>query len=295
MSSPPPPPPTPEQVLAACATAPLPSILALLAACPSPPTDYQIAAAAVEHDRADIITHLLSTGSPIHCVCRRDVVDKRSIPILEALLAAGWDINSDLGSYRGCALAAAMQGRAPPDFVAWLLDGCGADPNGPYGGVDHLGHPLRMAVQFAPEDEGVGDDAAAAAPPPPGAMGRMLLERGARVDESRALHAAAEQGRLGWVRCLVEEWGADVDAEWFPEDWAGSTEVGLGIGRPLHYAAREGHAAVVRYLVGKGADVRRRDTKGRTPREVAEHFGHGEAAAFLRALEEDQGGSSEAE
>ncbi|OMP85288.1 putative ankyrin repeat protein [Diplodia seriata] len=273
-SPPPPPPPTQDQILSALATSPLPHILALLSACPSPPPASALASAAIAHDRGDMITHLLTTnGVPVHAIPRKQAVAAQSRSVLQALLdSGGWDINEDLGSYRGSALASAVLARAPPDFVAWLLER-GADPNGPCAGVDHCGHALRVAVQMA-DGEGEGLSPVA----------RMLLERGADVDGSRALHMAAQKGWVGWVRALVEEWGAGVDAEGIDPDWAGSTEREMGIGAPLHYAARNGHGEVARYLVGRGADLGRRDSNGRTPREVAEHFGHDEVARVL-ALE----------
>ncbi|KAB2573616.1 Potassium channel AKT1 [Lasiodiplodia theobromae] len=270
MSSPPPP-PTQEQVLHACATAPLPDILSALAACPDPPHVTKIAEVAVEHDRIDLLRHLLATGTPTDYIPRKAIVRKRSTAMLQALLDAGWDINDFLGGYMGCALTLAILCRAPDDFVKWLLDR-GADPNGPPGGIDHCGYALRLAVQML--REGDGEEA-------PSGVARMLLERGANVDESRALHMAAENRGIAWVRWLVEEGGADVNAEGFDPDWAGSTEREKGIGLPLHYAARSGNVEIVKYLLEKGADVTRKDTNGRTPKEVAERLQHDEAARIL--------------
>jgi ankyrin repeat protein len=38
---------------------------------------------------------------------------------------------------------------------------------------------------------------------------------------------------------------------------------------PLHYAAKKGHANIVRFLLEKGADIHARNRKGREPADVA--------------------------
>jgi ankyrin repeat protein len=44
--------------------------------------------------------------------------------------------------------------------------------------------------------------------------------------------------------------------------------------RPLHQAAQNGHAGVVRLLISKGADVLAEDNEGRTPLRLAVENGH---------------------
>jgi ankyrin repeat protein len=75
------------------------------------------------------------------------------------------------------------------------------------------------------------------------------------------LHRAARDGNIEKLRELLEQGGADVNAqvrskeERSPE-W-GST--------PLHYAVRDGHIDVVRLLIEKGADVNAANDRGVTP------------------------------
>lgn len=72
----------------------------------------------------------------------------------------------------------------------------------------------------------------------------LLLDKGAKVDFSLALIAAAEGCNLELVQELVDK-GANVNAE-------GETS-----GTPLEAAARGGNVDVMRYLVGKGADLKK--------------------------------------
>ncbi|KAL0265011.1 hypothetical protein SLS55_000967 [Diplodia seriata] len=235
---------------------------------------------AVKHDRADLLQHLLATGTSTDYIPRKEIVHKRSTTLLQVLLDNGWDINDYLGGYMGCALTQAILTRADVDFIAWLLER-GADPNGPPGGIDHCGYALRLAMQITRPDDPAGAGAG------PSRVARMLVERGADVDLSKALHVAAEKRGVEWVRWLVEVAGADVDAPGLDPDWACATDVERGIGRPLHYAARNPDPAVARYLVERGADRGQKDTSGRTPREVAELLGHGKQARIL-AVEEGE-------
>ena len=51
---------------------------------------------------------------------------------------------------------------------------------------------------------------------------------------------------------------------------------------PLHMAAMKGDADIVRLLVAAGADCRRANRRGLTPRDIAEAKGDAGAAAALR-------------
>jgi len=50
---------------------------------------------------------------------------------------------------------------------------------------------------------------------------------------------------------------------------------------PLHYAAANGHTAVVRYLVEQGADTARGNERDLTPEQWARQNGHTETADYL--------------
>jgi ankyrin repeat protein len=51
----------------------------------------------------------------------------------------------------------------------------------------------------------------------------------------------------------------------------------------LHAAAKSGNERISRLLLQKGADPQTRNSKGETPSEIAEHFGHAPAARLIRS------------
>ncbi|TKX20223.1 ankyrin repeat-containing protein 36 [Elsinoe australis] len=159
-------------------------------------------------------------------------------------------------------------------MIEWLLDR-GADPNGVYGGVDHCGHSLRLYVQMSDIDK-------------PTKAARMLIERGADVNASKALHMAAMKGMTEWVRMLVEEDHADVDADDIDVEDAFARHEEMGVGKALHYAAQNGDIAMATFLVRRGADLNCRDSNGWTAEQVAEWLGKDEVRAFLQQCQEKQ-------
>lgn len=91
------------------------------------------------------------------------------------------------------------------------------------------------------------------------------------------IHDAAAAGDLDLVRRLVEANPAAVNER----DREGKT--------PLHYAAANGHLAVVEWLVAHKAEINARSTSGITPTYLARGLGKKEVAAFLL----NRGGSTE--
>lgn len=94
---------------------------------------------------------------------------------------------------------------------------------------------------------------------------RLFLSHGANLGLSNAngetaLALAAWRGQLEAVQWLVER-GAPVNAP--PRQWS-----------PLHYAVFGGHAAVVDYLMARGADIDARSTNGSSVLMMAVYEGH---------------------
>jgi hypothetical protein len=148
------------------------------------------------------------------------------------------------------------------ESVRTLLDR-GADPNVIVPGD---GTPLLVAARSGRED-----------------VVRLLLERGANPNipvagDGHPLIMAARQGHLSIVQLLLDQ-GAQVD------------DIVPGDESALINASASGQLAVVRLLVSRGADVNLgawagpgfdRGDEWRTPLNMAERFGHGDVAQFLR-------------
>jgi ankyrin repeat protein len=105
-------------------------------------------------------------------------------------------------------------------------------------------------------------------------MVRLLIDRGAQVN-SRNVHGtplshAAEANRIEVMRFLMEK-GADVDGK---DDryyrWT-----------PLMRAAAAGSVEAVKLLLEKGANPGFKDTRGDTPRSIAEERGHPHVAELF--------------
>jgi ankyrin repeat protein len=81
-------------------------------------------------------------------------------------------------------------------------------------------------------------------------------------------------GHSGAATLLVAK-GAQLDAIPGGFDYSGTA---------LHYAALNGHRAMVEFLIAQGADVHIKDTKvGQTPAGWADHGGHPEIRDVLLA------------
>lgn len=102
------------------------------------------------------------------------------------------------------------------------------------------------------------------------------------------LHAACAGGNEVVVRYLIEE-GADVNAPRLPRRYSNEKHrtSGLAVGAsgstPLHFAAANGHMAVVRLLLEHGAAPDRADKHGVTPQMLARENGWVECAELLEA------------
>jgi ankyrin repeat protein len=103
---------------------------------------------------------------------------------------------------------------------------------------------------------------------------QLLLRRGAdpnvATDENQtALHAAAYAGYTDVVRLLIVAGANPNTAE---------TRYGF---TALAYAARNGHIDVMRVLLDAGANPSARIVDGRSPAQIAEQFGHVNAANVI--------------
>ena len=115
-----------------------------------------------------------------------------------------------------------------------------------------------------------------------------LFKRGADACRGQLLHYAVlreQPDALAVVRRVVEE-GAPIDEVKYEKDPKTYSErKPFGLGTPLHRAAEFGKLDIVRYLMEKGADPLKLDSKGRSPRFWAEQKSHTEVARVLEDAE----------
>jgi ankyrin repeat protein len=133
-----------------------------------------------------------------------------------------------------------------------LLVAHGADPAIP---------TMKMFSRRGPEDPVAGADKSGLPPVPIGGPGATPLHAAAGPGYAMGFagnsHHVAPTGMLPAVKYLVEELGADVNAV----DHDGNSIV--------HNAASRGDTEMVRYLVSRGADVKKINRSGQTTIDVA--------------------------
>lgn len=133
-----------------------------------------------------------------------------------------------------------------------LLVAYGADPAVP---------TMKLFSRRGPEDPVAGADKSGLAPLPIGGPGATPLHAAAGPGYAMGFagnsHHVAPGGMLPAVKYLVEELGADVNAV----DHDGNTAV--------HHAASRGDNQMIKFLVSKGADVRKINRSGQTTIDVA--------------------------
>jgi ankyrin repeat protein len=120
---------------------------------------------------------------------------------------------------------------------------------------------MKMFSRRGPEDPAAGADKSGMPPVPIGGPGATPLHAAAGPGYAMGFagnsHHVAPTGMLPAVKYLVEELGADVNAV----DHDGNSIV--------HHAASRGDTEMVRYLVAKGAEVRKINRSGQTTIDVA--------------------------
>ncbi|KAF7298109.1 hypothetical protein HMN09_01032300 [Mycena chlorophos] len=108
------------------------------------------------------------------------------------------------------------------------------------------------------------------------------------LDGVLPIHVAASSGSEKVVKLLLEH-GADVNALRLPRRYSNdknrdaSVIIGASNSTPLHFAAANGHIAVVHLLLQHGAHADRPDKHGVTPEMVARQNGHDDCAQELRS------------
>ncbi|KAI9845733.1 MAG: hypothetical protein M1837_004566 [Sclerophora amabilis] len=209
---------------------------------------------AVCHSRIPLISYLLSQEPGLAKSFSAAASCQFSSDVLQVFLDHGWDINED-DIKRGTALHRAV-GQDNLSLVTWLLNR-GADPNAAHNGSTPSSFRIMYGIA---KGNTVLDTAARRCTPD---TIDFLRQRGAQLERSNALHAAAsgfrsggdDQSRISMIEHLLNL-GMDIDAIEFDNNDELRERFGAQrtLGTPLHYAVRGGMPHRVRLLLERGAD-----------------------------------------
>ncbi|KAI9794097.1 MAG: hypothetical protein M1833_000462 [Piccolia ochrophora] len=215
--------------------------------------------AAISKDRPQVARYLQERGARIVEQVISSARRKKSLSIFQCLVDHGWNVNTPERGGRYM-LPSVVQDES---LTRWFLDQ-GADPNL---GTDPW---LTTSGEYACERPKRGAALNNAADHSTVAVFDLLLERGAKMERSVPLHAAAisveDAGRIPMMAHLLEL-GVDIngsDDVWGP----------YRRGTPLHHAVAEVHLEKVRFLLENGADPHLKNDWGMTPLERAEKRGY---------------------
>lgn len=234
-----------------------------------------------------IVNHLLAfaqtRGIPHTKLIRRDAIcaaiSANTVPVFRELYAAQPDIiNMDMGGHTGTPLTQALLRKDNDSLIHFLL-GNGSNPN------THTGVPgphLRSAAQHSSLS-----------------VIELLIQHGAEIAQSGALHYAAENSRIDAMALLVR-YGADVNEQLFANlrfsaryrtrikkelgitsDVSGEKRPSWGGETPLHYSVLARQRKGTEWLIRHGADASITDSKGWSATDMARRIGDAEILAVL--------------
>lgn len=259
----------------ACSTGDLESVTNLAAGNHAPNNAYYLnfgLVSAIIHKQIDIVRYLLSCGAAIDDSVTAMAVKAASLPVFEILLSHGWDVNA---SFMG-GQTALLNLLKHEELIRWLL-AHGANPN--------LGPPPSPQPRASPvtNSGAVLDTAASVASPE--TFG-LLLQRGADLENSLPLHAAAasasktDDESIAMMEYLLQL-GIDIDG-------SDETRGFRALGTPLHYAIRERTVERVKFLLMKGSDVKAAGQGGVTAMALAKQTGIEELVALVEIYGKDE-------
>jgi ankyrin repeat protein len=172
----------------------------------------------------------------------RGAINTGSIEVVKALLTRKPSVINMQFDRRGTPLIVACMGQQRAEFLKFLLE-AGADPNQDPDGATF---PLVLVAALYSEP----------------AVIDLLLQHGARLEDSEALSAAARRGNETMILRLLER-GASPRAD-------GSSVRSKSHDSPLAMAVKSGHLEIAKILLQYGADPTTTDASGATPIKTAE-------------------------
>jgi hypothetical protein len=216
---------------------------------------YESIVEAILHQYPSILSYLffMRVGEPAFFI--KTAIEVRSPAIFQVFLDYGWDINEPLERTMPPALGYISDDRV---LTEWFLDH-GADPN------------AMCAWDFTPMSEAMCQASLDTI--------KRLFDRGGNVERGQLLHNAVQRAApdaVELVRMLLDKGAPINDIQYKNHAQSWRDRCSFGLGTPLHYAAQDGRAELVLFLLSRGADPTILDTKGRTVLQSAEQL------SFLR-------------
>jgi len=231
------------KALKACANGDLPTLSTILSNSSITMTDnfvFDMLEDAACNGQDKIVQYLLNLYHPNHLDDKvfRAAAASNSIETFDLIYARNPACITEFYERRGTLLAAALSEGVSKEFIRYLLS-LGADPNAI---SNDTISPLAYAAFRYDSPEMVG----------------FLLQRGAHVNGSSALAAAAHKGYLTTAKYLLDN-GADVNdpGNYLPPSY------------PLHTAVKQGNMEMTSLLLDLGADLELQDGSGKTAIEFA--------------------------
>ncbi|KAL8788504.1 MAG: hypothetical protein Q9195_007281 [Heterodermia aff. obscurata] len=210
-----------------------------------PTTKYlpQALAKAVDSQQVSIVQYLLSEGAGIDRAVLAAAAQAKSLPIFEIMVQAGWDVNAPM--FGGHTMLASLT--RSPSLVTWFLHH-GADPN--------LGPPRIGCNSEATPIPNSGVCLYEAAASSTTEVVELLIQAGAKVENSTPLHAAVRRGQdaIPMLRYLLNlPLGHGIDINGLP-DQCDPFSVGTPLESVIRHGVRSDSVAIARFLLDNGAD-----------------------------------------
>ncbi|KAJ1323468.1 transient receptor potential cation channel subfamily A member 1 [Microdochium nivale] len=198
---------------------------------------------AIKSSQLDTLDYLLTEfpETKIHDQAIKFGAMQGSVPLFQRLVLHDPSITTKQFDRFGTALTSACRKAQPVEFLKYLLN-LGADPNQSPGSV---GYPIALAAAHY-------DDTAAM---------ELLLEHGAKLEQSGTLSLAARLGNEANMRYLLDK-VARPDTDTRPRS-----------DHPLHNALWGGHVGAAKLLLDHGSSTTVLNRNGQTLEEIAAHLG----------------------